>query len=63
MQKKIKTLGIRLTPELHKIVKQTALDDDISIQDYIVGLITADAQARQEKEKSDSMQILRAKRG
>ncbi len=63
MQNNKKLLGIRVTPELHKTIKQTALDNDVTIQDYVVGLIMADVQTGQRKTKSDFWKELRAERG
>ena len=44
MQDNRKLLGVRVSPELHKVIKQAALDNDVTIQDYVVGLIMADVQ-------------------
>ncbi len=63
MQDNRKLLGIRVSQELHKVIKQTALDNDITIQDYIVGLILADVQTGQGKTKSDFWKELRTERG
>lgn len=62
MQDNKKLLGIRVTPELHKTIKQTALDNDVTIQDYVVGLIMADIQAEQVKTKFDFWKELKAER-
>ncbi len=62
MQNSKKLLGIRVTPELHKVIKQVALDNDITIQDYVVGLILADVQTGQGKTKSNFWKKLRAER-
>lgn len=62
MQDNRKLLGIRVSPELHKIIKQTALNNDITIQDYVVGLIMADVQIGQNKTKSDFWKELKAER-
>ncbi|MFC7959105.1 toxin-antitoxin system HicB family antitoxin [Rhodococcoides kroppenstedtii] len=32
-------LTVRLTPELHKAVKRAALEQDVSIQDYVTRLL------------------------
>lgn len=53
MQDNRKLLGIRVSPELHKVIKQAALDNDVTIQDYVVGLIMEDVQIGQNKTKSD----------
>lgn len=53
MQNNKKLLGVRVSPNLHKIIKQAALDNDVTIQDYVIGLIMADIQIRQGKSKSD----------
>lgn len=57
-----KLLGVRVSPELHKIIKRTALDNDITIQNYVVGLIMADVQGEQNKTKYDFWEELKAKR-
>ena len=49
----------RVTPELHRAIKQIALDNDITIQDYIVELITADVQIEQDKIKSNLWEELK----
>lgn len=48
-----KLLGVRVSPELHKVIKQAALDNDVTIQDYVMGLIMADLQIGQNKTKFD----------
>ncbi len=63
MQDNRKLLGVRVSPELHKVIKQIALDNDITIQDYVVGLIMADVQIGQNKTKSDFWKELKAERG
>ena len=60
MQDNRKLLGVRVSPELHKVIKQAALDNDVTIQDYVVGLIMADVQIGQNKTKSDFWKELRA---
>lgn len=62
MQENKKLLGIRVSPELHKIIKLTALEKDITIQDYVVGLIMADVQISQNKTKSDFWKELKTER-
>lgn len=57
-----KLLGVRVSPELHKIIKRTALDNDITIQNYVVGLIMADVQGEQNKTKYDFWEELKVKR-
>ncbi len=49
MQDNRKLLGVRVSPELHRVIKQAALDNDVTIQDYVVGLIMADVQIGQKK--------------
>lgn len=49
MQDNRKLLGVRVSPELHRVIKQAALDNDVTIQDYVVGLIMADVQIGQNK--------------
>ena len=34
-----KTIAVRVAPEIHKMVRQAALDNDITVQDYIIGLV------------------------
>lgn len=63
MQDNRKLLGIRVSPELHKAIKQTALDNDVTIQDYVISLIMADVQTGQTKTKTAFGEKLRAKRG
>lgn len=63
MQDNRKLLGVRVSPELHKVIKQVALDNDVTIQDYVVGLIMADVQIGQGKTKFDFWKELRAERG
>ena len=63
MQDNRKLLGVRVSPELHKIIKQVALDNDVTIQDYVVGLIMTDVQIGQNKTKFDFWKELRAERG
>lgn len=58
-----KLLGVRVSPELHKMVKQVALNNDITIQDYVTGLIMADVQSEQGKTKFDFWNKLREERG
>ena len=62
MQDNIKLLGVRVSPELHKVIKQVALDNDITIQDYVVGLIMADVQIGQSKTKFDFWKELKEER-
>ena len=63
MQDNRKLLGVRVPPELHKVIKQTALNHDITIQDYVVGLIMADVQVGQNKTKADFWKELKEERG
>ena len=63
MQDNRKLLGVRVSPELHKVIKQAALDNDVTIQAYVVGLIMADVQIGQNNTKSDFWKDLRAERG
>ena len=37
--KERKTIAVRTTPEIHKAVRKTALDNDITVQDYLIGLV------------------------
>lgn len=53
MQDNRKLLGVRVSPELHRVIKQTALNNDITIQDYVLGLIMADVQIEQNKTAKD----------
>lgn len=62
MQDNRKLLGVRVSPELHKIIKQVALDNDITIQDYITGLIMADVQIEKTKTKFDFWKELKIER-
>lgn len=63
MQDNRKLLGVRVSPELHKVIKQAALNNDVTIQDYVVGLILEDVQIGQNKTKSDFWKELRTERG
>lgn len=63
MQDNRKLLGVRVSPELHKIIKQAALDNDVTIQDYVVGLIMADVQIGQNKTKAELWKELKKERG
>lgn len=58
-----KLLGVRVAPELHKIIKQAALDNDVTIQDYVIGLILEDVQTGQKKTKNEFWKELREERG
>lgn len=62
LQDNRKLLGVRVSPELHKIIKQTALNNDVTIQDYVVGLIMADV-SMDGKTKTDFWKELKAERG
>ncbi len=62
MQDNRKLLGVRVSPELHKAIKQAALNNDVTIQDYVVGLIMADVQIGQNKTKSEFWKELRTER-
>lgn len=62
MQDNRKLLGIRVSPELHKVIKQVALNNDITIQDYVIGLIMADIQIGQNKTKFDFWKELKTDR-
>lgn len=57
-----KLLGVRVSPELHKAIKQAALDNDITVQDYVVGLIMADRQTGQIKTKDEFWKELKEER-
>lgn len=63
MQEHRKLLGVRVSPELHKQIKQAALDNDVTIQNYVVGLIMTDIQKGQDKTKYDFWNELKAERG
>lgn len=58
-----KLLGVRVAPDLHKVIKQAALDNDVTIQDYVIGLILADVQTGQNKTKNDFWKELREGKG
>lgn len=62
MQDNRKLLGIRVSPELHKVIKQVALNNDVTIQDYVIGLIMADIQIGQNKTKFDFWKELKTDR-
>ena len=62
LQDNRKLLGVRVSPELHKIIKQAALNNDVTIQDYVVGLIMADVNMNG-KTKTDFWKELKAERG
>lgn len=62
MQDNRKLLGVRVSPELHKTIKQAALNNDVTIQDYVVGLIMADVNM-DGKTKTDFWKELKAERG
>lgn len=34
-----KTIAVRVSPEIHKAVKRVALDNDVTVQDYLIGLV------------------------
>lgn len=57
-----KLLGVRVSTELHKMIKQVALNNDITIQDYVVGLILADVNTDQKKTKFDFWKELKEER-
>ena len=63
MQDNRRLLGVRVSPELHKIIKQTALDNDITIQNYVIGLILADVQIEKNKTKYDFWKELSETKG
>ena len=58
-----KLLGVRVSPDLHRIIKQAALDNDVTIQDYVIGLILEDVQIGQKKTKNEFWKELREERG
>ena len=58
-----KLLSVRVSPELHKTIKRAALDNDVTIQDYVVGLILADVKNEQGKTKIDFWKELKSERG
>lgn len=45
-----KVLGVRISYELHKAIKQVALDNDVTTQDYVVGLIIEDIKKKTGKD-------------
>lgn len=47
-----KLLGVRVTPEFHKVIKQVALNNDVTIQDYVIGLILKDIENNQKELKN-----------
>lgn len=62
MQDNRKLLGIRVSPDLHRVIKQVALDNNVTIQDYVIGLIMEDVQIGQNKTKAEFWKELRAER-
>lgn len=34
-----KTIAVRVAPDIHKAVRQIALDNDVTVQDYLIGLV------------------------
>lgn len=56
-------LGVRVSPEFHRKIKQVALDNDITIQDYILGLILTDIQSGTKKTKYDFWEELKNTKG
>lgn len=49
-----KFIGLRVSPELHKTIKQIALDQDMTIQDYCMGLISNDIKTRKKLMDTES---------
>lgn len=45
-------MSLRLPPDMHKAVKQIALDNDISVQSYLTDLIQKDLQKKKEQKKA-----------
>jgi predicted HicB family RNase H-like nuclease len=41
-EKDYKQIAIRVAPELHKLIKTTVIQNDTSIQSYIIDLVLAD---------------------
>lgn len=46
------SLVVKIDKELHKQIKATCAVNDISIRDYIVGLVEKDMQERNEQNKN-----------
>ncbi|MBC2003634.1 hypothetical protein HCA78_07655 [Listeria booriae] len=49
MEKQVSSLTIRLSPEMHKKIKQRALDKDLTVKDYIVELVLRDLRSNSDK--------------
>lgn len=46
MENKRKIISVRVEPDLHKKLKEIALHDDLTLQDYIMNLIKRDLKQR-----------------
>lgn len=46
MENKRKIISVRVEPDLHKKLKEIALHDDLTLQDYIMNLIKQDLKQR-----------------
>ena len=46
MENKKKIISVRVEPDLHKKLKEIALHDDLTLQDYIMNLIKRDLKQR-----------------
>jgi hypothetical protein len=51
---KVKILMIRVTPELNKKIKHRLIDQEMTLKDYLTGLIEADlAHSKREQAPTD----------
>lgn len=46
VENKRKIISVRIEPDLHKKLKEIALHDDLTLQDYIMNLIKQDLKQR-----------------
>lgn len=56
-----KLLGVRVTPKFHKVIKQIALNNDVTVQEYVIGLILKDIEINQNELKNvdcDELKII-----
>ncbi len=56
-----KLLGVRVTPKFHKVIKQIALNNDVTVQEYVIGLILKDIEINQSELKNvdcDELKII-----
>lgn len=51
MKETRKNIIIRVNPDFHKVVKQIALNNDVTVQDYVKNLIIADALKKEPSKK------------